>query len=87
VNDAIKNEVIFRSFNLMDKVFPFKRKFHVIFCRNVMIYFNKKTRDDLVERYYDVLEPGGHLFIGMSETVSKTDTRFKFVRPSIYVKG
>jgi len=87
VNDNIRNEVIFRSFNLMDKVLPFKRKFHVIFCRNVMIYFNKKTRDELVERFFDALEPGGHLFIGMSETVSKTDTRFTFVQPSIYRKG
>ena len=87
VNDEIRKEVIFRSFNLMEKTFPFKKKFHVIFCRNVMIYFNKQTRDDLVERFYDALEVGGHLFIGLSETVSKTDTRFKFVQPSIYRKG
>ncbi|MDR1737147.1 MAG: protein-glutamate O-methyltransferase CheR [Oscillospiraceae bacterium] len=87
VKPAIQNEVIFRSFNLMEKTFPFKRKFHVIFCRNVMIYFNKETRDALVERYYDALEPGGHLFIGLSETVSKTDTRFTFVQPSVYRKG
>jgi chemotaxis protein methyltransferase CheR len=84
VRPFLKNEVIFRSFNLMEKVLPFKKKFHVIFCRNVMIYFNKETRDALVERYYDALAPGGHLFIGMSETVSKSDTRFTFVQPSIY---
>ncbi len=87
VNDAIRNEVIFRSFNLMDKTMPFRKKFHVVFCRNVMIYFDKPTRDALVERFYDVLEPGGHLFIGLSETVSKADTRFTFVQPSIYRKG
>jgi chemotaxis protein methyltransferase CheR len=85
ISDTIKNEVIFRSFNLMDP-FPFKRKFHVIFCRNVMIYFNKQTRDALVERFFDALEPGGFLFIGMSETVSKTDTKFTFVQPSIYTR-
>ena len=87
VNDNIRNEVIFRPFNLMEKTFPFRKKFHVIFCRNVMIYFNKQTRDELVERYYDALENGGYLFIGLSETVSKTDTRFNFVQPSIYKKG
>lgn len=86
VNDDIRNEVIFRSFNLMDKTMPFRKKFHVIFCRNVMIYFNKQTRDELVERFYDALESGGHLFIGLSETVSKNDTRFRFVQPSIYRK-
>ena len=85
ISDAIRNEVIFRSFNLMD-AFPFRRKFHVIFCRNVMIYFNKQTRDALVERFFDALEVGGYLFIGLSETVSKTDTQFTFVQPSIYVK-
>ena len=87
VSDAIRGEVIFRSFNLMEKTLPFKKKFHLIFCRNVMIYFDKSTRDALVERFYDALEPGGHLFIGLSETVNKTDTRFAFVKPSIYKKG
>ncbi|MCL2083991.1 MAG: protein-glutamate O-methyltransferase CheR [Oscillospiraceae bacterium] len=87
VCDKIRAEVIFRSFNLMDKNMPFKKRFHVIFCRNVMIYFNKETRDALVERFFDVLEPGGYLFIGMSETISKTDTRFTFVQPSIYRRG
>jgi chemotaxis protein methyltransferase CheR len=86
VKPAIKNEVIFRSFNLMEP-FPFRKPFHVIFCRNVMIYFDKPTRDALIERYYDALEPGGYLFIGMSETVDKNVTRFDFVRPSIYRRG
>ncbi|MDL2288059.1 protein-glutamate O-methyltransferase CheR [Oscillospiraceae bacterium OttesenSCG-928-F05] len=83
---AIKNEVIFKSFNLMDKNIPFKGKFHVIFCRNVMIYFERETREALIERFYDHLAPGGVFFIGLSETMSKQDTRFKFVQPSIYRK-
>jgi chemotaxis protein methyltransferase CheR len=83
VKPEIKKEVIFRSFNLMEP-FPFRKPFHLIFCRNVMIYFDKPTRDALIERYYDALEPGGYLFIGLSETVDKTNTRFEFVRPSIY---
>ncbi len=86
VKERIKNEVIFRSFNLMEKSFPFKKKFHVIFCRNVMIYFDQETRDALINRYYDALEPDGYLFIGLSETVSKENTRFVFVKPSIYHK-
>ena len=83
VKPEIKKEVIFRSFNLMEP-FPFKKPFHIIFCRNVMIYFDKPTRDALVERYYDALEPGGYLFIGLSETVDRTVTRFGFVKPAIY---
>ncbi len=83
----LSKEVIFRSFNLMETSLPFKKKFHIIFCRNVMIYFNRTTRNALVERFYDVLEPGGYLFIGLSESISKGDTRFTFVQPSIYRKG
>jgi chemotaxis protein methyltransferase CheR len=52
-----------------------------------MIYFNKETRDALVERFYDALEPGGYLFIGLSETVDKMNSRFTFVQPSIYKKA
>ncbi len=85
VKDSIKSEVIFRSFNLMEAM-PFRKKFHVIFCRNVMIYFNKPTRDALVERYYDQLELGGYLFIGTSETIGKGESRFDFIQPSIYRK-
>ncbi|MDL2273088.1 chemotaxis protein CheR [Oscillospiraceae bacterium OttesenSCG-928-G22] len=87
VTDFVKNEIVLRSFNLMEKVFPFKRKFHVIFCRNVMIYFDRETREALLDRYYNALEPGGYLFIGLSETINKSDTKFQFVQPSIYRKG
>ena len=86
VKPAVKDEVIFRSFNLMEP-FPFRKPFHVIFCRNVMIYLDKPTRDALIERYYDALVPGGYLFIGLSETVDKNITRFEFMKPSIYRRG
>lgn len=87
IKKAIKNEVIFRRFNLMEPQFPFKRKFHVIFCRNVMIYFNRKTKEELVEKFYDATEPGGYLFVGQSETLDKNSTRYQGLKPSIYRKG
>ena len=86
VISRLKEEVIFRSFNLMEPHFPFKKKFHVIFCRNVMIYFNKPTREALISKFYQAIEPGGYLFIGLSETISKGDSPFTFVSPSIYRK-
>ena len=55
LKDSIKNEVIYRNFNLMTEVFPFKKKFHVIFCRNVMIYFDNETRRKLINKFYDSL--------------------------------
>jgi len=84
--DEIKNEVIYRKFNLMDKVFPFRKKFHVIFCRNVMIYFRHKTRIELVNRFYDIMENGGYLFIGHTESISRNETKFQYIMPSVYRK-
>lgn len=84
--DKIRNEVIFRKFNLMEETFPFKRKFQVIFCRNVMIYFDAETKCKLVEKFYDHLEYGGYLFIGHSESLDREKTRFKYIKPALYRK-
>ena len=66
----IKNNVIFQPFNLMDPI-KFRRKFDVIFCRNVMIYFDQPTKDALVQRFYDATVPGGYLLISYSENLSQ----------------
>jgi len=84
--NKIRNEVIYRKFNLMDMVFPFKKKFHVIFCRNVMIYFDNKTKIDLVKKFYDATEPGGYLFIGHSESLNRNETEYKYIMPAVYRK-
>lgn len=70
VAPAIKNNVIFQPFNLMDPI-KFRRKFDVIFCRNVMIYFDQPTKDALVQRFYDATVPGGYLLISYSENLSQ----------------
>lgn len=86
VADKIRNEVIFRSFNLMNPVFPFRQKFQVIFCRNVMIYFDQPTKKALVQRFYEHLEPGGYFFIGHSESLDRSETKFIYIQPSVYRK-
>ncbi|SHH84233.1 chemotaxis protein methyltransferase CheR [Sporobacter termitidis DSM 10068] len=86
VSDKIKNEVIFRRFNLMNQSFAFKKKFHVIFCRNVMIYFNNDTKHELVGRFYDATEEGGYLFIGHAESLNREQTKYKFIMPAVYRK-
>jgi chemotaxis protein methyltransferase CheR len=83
--DAIKHDIIYRKFNLMDE-FPFKKKFHVIFCRNVMIYFDIATKEQLVEKFFQFMAPGGYLFIGHSESLSKDRTNYKYVLPAVYRK-
>ena len=83
--EELRNEVIYRQFNLMNP-FPFKRKFHVVFLRNVMIYFEDDTKYKLVQKIYDYMEPGGYLFIGTTEGLNRNKTPFQFVEPSIYRK-
>jgi len=82
----IRNEVIFAQYNLMNETMPFKKKFHIIFCRNVMIYFDNKTKEELINKLYDSLEIGGYLFIGHSESINRETTNFKYVKPAIYKK-
>lgn len=86
LTDKIRNEVIYRKFNLMNEIFPFKRKFHTIFCRNVMIYFDNKTKMKVIKKFYDLTEPGGYLFIGHSESLNRNDTEFKYIMPAVYRK-
>lgn len=85
VTDELKKEVIFRKFNLMDP-FPFRKKLHVVFLRNVMIYFDDKTKKELLQKIYDAMEPGGYLFIGQTESIDKGSSQFEIIRPSIYRK-
>ena len=80
----IRNNVIFQTFNLMDPI-KFKLKFDVIFCRNVMIYFDQPTKDALVRRFYDATTPGGYLMISHSENLSK-DAPYRMVAPSTFQK-
>ena len=85
VTEELKKEVLFRKFNLMDP-FPFRRKLHVIFLRNVMIYFDDITKQRLLQKIYDSLEPGGYLFLGKTETLNRDNVPFHLVTPSVFRK-
>ena len=82
VAPVIKENVIFQTFNLMDPI-KFRLKFDVIFCRNVMIYFDQPTKDALVRRFHDATVPGGYLMIGHSENLGK-DMPYRTVAPSTF---
>lgn len=85
VTPDIKKNVIFRTFNLMDPI-KFRLKFDVIFCRNVMIYFDQATKEALVNRFYNATNDGGYLLIGHSESLSKGSTPYKYLMPATYRK-
>jgi len=86
VKEELKKEVTYRRFNLMNKEFPFKKPFQIIFCRNVMIYFDQPTRETLIRKFHQFTEPGGYLFIGHSETIGRSQNLYRYLMPATYRK-
>lgn len=86
VNNYIKDMVIFRYLNLM-KDWPIRGPLDFIFCRNVMIYFDKPTQEYLVNRFWELLDNGGILFTGHSESLTGIKHKFSYVQPTIYAKN
>lgn len=84
VAPRVRDNVIYQPFNLMDPI-KFRRKFDVIFCRNVMIYFDQPTKDALVRRFYDATAPGGYLLISKSENLS-ANMPYRRLAPSTFQK-
>ena len=86
VKPHLASMIRFRRLNLMDEAFPIKTPLDVIFCRNVMIYFDRPTQERLIAKFYRYLKPGGHLFIGHSESLQWIQHSFKHILPTIYLK-
>ncbi|MFH1491396.1 MAG: protein-glutamate O-methyltransferase CheR [Pseudomonadota bacterium] len=85
VKDEIKRMVTFRRFNLVTDLPP-STDFDVIFCRNVMIYFDILIREKVISKLYGALKTGGIFIIGGAESLNSCDHKFKYIRPSIYKK-
>ena len=85
IKKDIKDMIEFRRFNLMDE-FSCAAKFDIVFCRNVMIYFDKKTQNSLIDKFYESLKAGGYFFVGHSESLTGLKHQFKYVEPSVYQK-
>lgn len=85
VSELLRSVVIFKYLNLM-KEWPIRRKLDFVFCRNVMIYFDKPTQEALIGRFWDVLDSGGILFTGHSESLAGIGHRFEYIQPTIYAK-
>ena len=85
VKPRVAERVLFQQLNLLG-TYDFSRAFDVIFCRNVMIYFDRPTQEQLVNRLCRYLAPGGHLLIGHSESLNGLSVPLRCLRPSIYQK-
>jgi len=82
----LRNMVVFKHFNLSKVPFPMNGPMDIIFCRNVMIYFDNIVRQKLIDEFYRLLKPGGYLFIGHAESLSSIKTDLKSVKPTVYKK-
>jgi len=85
VDKRLQKLITFKQLNLLHE-WPMKGPLDIIFCRNVIIYFDKATQQDLFERYYDLLAPGGLLILGHSENLGQYSQYFENVGRTIFRK-
>ena len=82
----LRSQVMFRRINFMDADFGIAEKMDIIFCRNVVIYFDKSTQQNLMQKFHRQLRPGGYLFLGHSETLNGIEVDFTTVGSTVYQK-
>jgi len=80
----LKKDVTYRRFNLNNHAYPFKKPFDVVFCRNVMIYFNDETKEKVLQNLYKSMKSGAYLFMGHSESIMQYSSIFKYIQPAVY---
>ena len=85
VKRSLRDMIEFRRFNLMEP-FPFREAFNLVLCRNVMIYFDKDTQQELINKFYDCIADGGYLLTGHSESLIGIEHGFRHIGPSVYQK-
>lgn len=86
VSDRVRELVTFRRINLSTPPFPMQGPFDVVFCRNVMIYFDNAVRKRLLNDIERLLRPGGYLLVGHTESLAALDISLKPIKPSVYRK-
>jgi chemotaxis protein methyltransferase CheR len=84
IKPAIRSQITFRRLNLLEGTPPFTEPFQIIFCRNVMIYFDRPTQEELINRLKARLVPGGYLLVGHSESLTGINHGLKMIRPATY---
>ncbi|MEW6258586.1 MAG: protein-glutamate O-methyltransferase CheR [Thermodesulfobacteriota bacterium] len=82
----IRNLIRFERYNLIDRKPPTSEPMHIIFCRNVLIYFDTATQEQIVQKFWDMLHPNGYLFLGHAESIHNRNIPFRYAAPTIYRK-
>lgn len=87
VKEPLQKKIAFQRVNLVgQQEYPIKEKVHVIFCRNVFIYFNKETQISILDRFYEQLHPKGILMLGHSESIPSSLGKWRLIQKTIYEK-
>lgn len=86
INPELRKNIVFKRVNFMAAEFPIRQPLQAIFCRNVMMYFDRPVREKLIERFTKKLVPGGRLFTGHSESLAGLNTKLKIVANAVYQK-
>ncbi|MBW2568441.1 MAG: protein-glutamate O-methyltransferase CheR [Deltaproteobacteria bacterium] len=86
IKKSLKERLIFRRLNLLVSINRLKGPIDLIFCRNVMIYFDSATKKKIIDQFYHLIEPGGYLCLGLSESLLGIDDRFILIERAIYCK-
>ncbi|MBD3420479.1 MAG: methyltransferase domain-containing protein [Chitinivibrionales bacterium] len=87
VTNDLRNMILFRRLNLSVVPFPMQGPMDIIFCRNVMIYFDNNVRANLLKEFHRLLKPGGYLMVGHAESLTGILCGLKSVQPSVYAKA
>ncbi|MBF0279439.1 MAG: protein-glutamate O-methyltransferase [SAR324 cluster bacterium] len=86
ITSAVRNQIQFRRLNFMDRNFNIKERMDLIFCRNVIIYFDKATQEKLINQFCSTLNPNGYIFLGHSESIQGLNVPLTQIFPTIYKK-
>ena len=86
ITPELRQKVAFFRMNLMDRVYAVPGGIHIIFCRNVLIYFDTATQEKIIRQFSQLLTPGGYLFMGHAETLNNLNVPLRYVAPTTYRK-
>jgi chemotaxis protein methyltransferase CheR len=86
VEETLRKKILFRRLNFMEPSYPFRSLVDILFCRNVMIYFDMEVRKKLISNLFSILQPEGFLFLGSSESLIGVDDRFSLIDHAAYQK-
>jgi chemotaxis protein methyltransferase CheR len=82
----LRNKVRYGRINFMDASYPIEEKFDIIFCRNVIIYFDRKTQEEVINKLARNLKTGGYFFLGHSESIANMNVPLRNMKPTIFRK-